>query len=63
MENEINSVGLSENILDKSSSSNLNPIKFCRKSLDDFIDHGGYGKPLKGLGIKREGKDQIILYS
>jgi len=48
MENEINSVGLSENILDKSSNSNLNPIKLCRKSLDDFIDtHPKAGKIMK----------------
>ena len=32
-------------------------------SLEDFIAHGGYGKSLKGLGIKREPKEQMILYS
>ena len=32
-------------------------------SLDDFIDHGGYGKPLEGLDKKRELDEQIILYA
>lgn len=36
-------------------------------SLEDLIDYGGYGRlyaePLKGLGVKREPKEQIILYS
>ena len=32
-------------------------------SLDDFVDLGGYGKPLKGLSVKRKPKEQIILYA
>ncbi len=32
-------------------------------SLNDFISYGGYGKPLKGLGVKRKEGEQIILYS
>jgi len=31
--------------------------------LDNFIDHGGYGNPLKGLGIKREINERVILHA
>jgi len=31
-------------------------------SLDDFIDYGGYGKPLEGLGVKIE-PGQLVLHA
>ena len=32
-------------------------------SLDDFIEYGGYGKPLKGLGVKRKPEEEVILHA
>ena len=32
-------------------------------SLDDFIEYGGYGKPLNGLGIKRKPEEKVILHA
>ena len=44
----VNDIRLSENIPTISSNSNFNHIKFCRKSLDDFIDtHPKAGKIMK----------------
>ena len=31
--------------------------------LNDFIAYGGYGVPLRSLGVKRKAKEQIILYA
>lgn len=32
-------------------------------SLDDFVEYGGYGKPLKGLGLKRKPEEKAILHA
>lgn len=31
--------------------------------IDDFIEYGGYGKPLEGLGVKRNENEKIVSHA